>query len=290
MGVETAGGTRSGIGARLRAGRERRGLTILQAAEKMHVDARILESLEAEDFIALGAPVFARGHLRHYAELVGEPVQELQSLYSSTGPVAQPDLTRVPRGEASGDNRRLAAPAGVVLLGFAIIGAVWWVLTMPKAQMRTRSVHAPAPAQASTPAQAPAQASTPAQANAPAQVRAPAQANTPAMNLSGRSQSSASAPAVAQAAGRDRLTLRFTNASWLEVYDSGGSKLFYDTAAAGSVRSFEGTPPMRVVLGNAPGVTVQVNGHAADLASLTRGNGSALFIVDRSGHVNAPSP
>ena len=63
MAVE-AGDARSGIGARLRAGREKLGLTILQAAERLHVDPKILESLEIEDFDALGAPVFARGHLR----------------------------------------------------------------------------------------------------------------------------------------------------------------------------------------------------------------------------------
>ena len=43
---------------------------------------RILESLEAENFAALGAAVYAQGHLRHYAELVGEPAAELQELYA----------------------------------------------------------------------------------------------------------------------------------------------------------------------------------------------------------------
>ena len=56
MAAEAGGDIRAGIGTRLRAAREKKSLTILQAAEKMHVDARILESLEAEDFAALGAP------------------------------------------------------------------------------------------------------------------------------------------------------------------------------------------------------------------------------------------
>ena len=62
---DTGSDTRSGIGARLRAGRERMGLTLLQVAEKLHVDAKVIESLEAERFDALGAPVFVKGHLRH---------------------------------------------------------------------------------------------------------------------------------------------------------------------------------------------------------------------------------
>ena len=54
-----------GIGARLRAGREKLGLTVLQVAERIHTDAKIVEAIEAENFDALGAPVYARGHIRH---------------------------------------------------------------------------------------------------------------------------------------------------------------------------------------------------------------------------------
>ena len=47
-----AGGV--GIGARLRAARERKGQTVLQAAEKLHVDARLLEALETRELRATG--------------------------------------------------------------------------------------------------------------------------------------------------------------------------------------------------------------------------------------------
>ena len=72
MAAQAGGDSRAGIGSRLRAAREKKGLTILQAAEKVHLDPRILESLEAEGFAALGAAVYVKGHMRHYAEFVGE--------------------------------------------------------------------------------------------------------------------------------------------------------------------------------------------------------------------------
>lgn len=78
-----AGGDARGIGARLRGAREKRGLTILQAAEKLHVDARMLEALEAGNFAALGALVYVRGHLRRYAELLGEPPPEPAEQYAA---------------------------------------------------------------------------------------------------------------------------------------------------------------------------------------------------------------
>jgi cytoskeleton protein RodZ len=96
--------------------------------------------------------------------------------------------------------------------------------------------------------------------------------------------------ATARAAREAQLTLRFSAESWAEVYDSGGERLFYDIGSADSVRTFKGTPPLRVVLGNAPGVVVEVNGRAADLAGLTHADGSAQFVVNRSGRVSRPAP
>ena len=115
-----AGGV--GIGARLRAARESKGLTVLQAAEKLHVDARVLEALEAENFEPLGADVYVRGHLRRYAELVGESPAELQELYSDTSRQPRPDLTRIPRGERAPDSARLMLPALLGVLGLALAG------------------------------------------------------------------------------------------------------------------------------------------------------------------------
>ena len=85
----------SGIGARLRAGRERMGLSVLQVAERMHTDPKIVEAVEADNFEVMGAPVYARGHIRHYAELVGETAAELIALYSDSSKVAQPSRNAI---------------------------------------------------------------------------------------------------------------------------------------------------------------------------------------------------
>jgi len=86
MASEVGGEQRCGTGARLRGAREKKGLTVHEAAEKLHVDARTLEALEAEDFAALGADVYVRGHLRRYAEFIGESPAELQELYAGGAP------------------------------------------------------------------------------------------------------------------------------------------------------------------------------------------------------------
>lgn len=311
-----------GIGARLRAGREKLGLTVLQAAERLHVDPRILEAIESEDFLSLGAPVYARGHLRHYAELVGEPVAQLMEAFSCVQLEAPPDLTRIAKAPPSSESNKLIVPALFVLAVFAVAGAVGWVLSLSPPQPIPTN-EAPAPAQ-NADRQAPGPAapgsggvSTPARPGA-AQPRAgasathfasaegagsitvpvsPSPAGTP-VQTPGGTASSASPPAAAAAAAgapaaestphpsRDQqVTLRYSADCWTEVYDSSGQRLFYDVGAAGSTRTLKGTAPLRIVLANAAGVAVEVDGHGTSIARMAQPDGSAEFVVNRSGRI-----
>jgi cytoskeleton protein RodZ len=259
--TEAGGETRCGIGTRLRAAREARGLTILQAAEKLHVDARVLESLEAEDFASLGAAVYARGHLRRYAELIGEAPAELQSLYPAAAAASGPDLTRIPRRAPDPHSSRLMTLALLVLLAVTIAGVLWWVLTLPAAK--------PRPVSATSGIAAPGDSSA-------------AQLLTALANASG-----GGAPPAG--AGQAQLALRFYGVSWAQVSDASGRRLFEGLNAADSARTLSGTPPLRIIIGNAPGVTVRLNGQKVELEGLVHRDGSARFQVDGSGHA-APLP
>src|ERR1700761_5456982 len=130
-----------GIGARLRAGREKLGLTVFQAAEKLHTDQRVVDALEADDFAALGAPVYARGHIKHYAELVGESPTELAALYANLSRVEQPDLTRIAKAPPSDGSNKLVVPALFAIAVFAVAGAVWWLSALYKKSPRTDEQH-----------------------------------------------------------------------------------------------------------------------------------------------------
>ena len=80
-----------------------------------------------------------------------------------------------------------------------------------------------------------------------------------------------------------RLKLELTNDSWVEVYDSRGERLFYDVASAGSVQSVAGRGPLRVVLGNAAGVTVEVDGQVRAIPANAIDGEGARFVVNRAG-------
>jgi cytoskeletal protein RodZ len=118
-----------GIGARLQAARERSGLSLLQAARHLHVDPAVIHGLETENFGELGAAVFVRGHLRHYAELVRESAPELLALYTgSTRAGPPPDLTLMPHARQNSSWRGALLLTGLALvIGVGLIGSIRWI-------------------------------------------------------------------------------------------------------------------------------------------------------------------
>lgn len=319
MAAEAGGDVRAGIGTRLKAAREKKGLTILQAAEKMHVDPRILESLEAENFAALGAAVYVKGHMRHYAELVGEQAAELQGLYAATTRAApvQPDLTRISRVQPVTDVTKLAGPAVIALVAIAAIGTLWWLVSAPSEKPLPTVVQAsarPGENTASGPEASGSEASSPVsvvtEAPAPQGSRrnqqttggqpgtggkvaksAPVSTNTaatptPAVARAVPGAAAAGASPTASPPARTKegqLTLKFSSDSWAEVYDASGQRLFYDVGAASSAHTVKGTAPMRVVLGNASGVALEYNGRPAVIPSAVLPDGSVHLVINAHG-------
>jgi cytoskeleton protein RodZ len=117
------------IGKQLLASRERQGLTVLQAAESLRVDTAVIDALEAGQFMALGAPVFARGYLRQYAEFLGESLDDVTGRYNTLSESsASPDITAVPHLSTQGGARRARWPLVVVALVLMLIALVWWAM------------------------------------------------------------------------------------------------------------------------------------------------------------------
>ena len=74
----------------------------------------------------------------------------------------------------------------------------------------------------------------------------------------------------------------------MQVADARGRVLLDGLLPGGSTRSVTGAAPLRVVLGNAPAVTLEVNGRPVSLAGLVRRRGDAHLLVDAAGQVSSP--
>jgi cytoskeleton protein RodZ len=270
------------IGERLRAGRERSGLSVAAAAEKLHLDPKVIEALEADRFADLGASVYVRGHLRRYGDFVGEPGAAMVESYLSSrvAPLPPPpDLTRIPHAEHRSDPRRLVTPLMGLACAAVLLLAIWWILAgsktgADKAVNESAAVPVALPPTSSVPV-----ANEPA---APVPTASPANSST-ATNAPAAATATPPKREEATTSRETRLKLALTNDSWVEIYDASGERLFYDVAGAGSVQNVTGRGPLRVVLGNSAGVTVEVDGQTRGIPANAADGEGARFVVNRSG-------
>src|SRR5271155_1180158 len=120
-------------GIKLKAERERRGLSAQKAADEMHLDRWVIDALEADDYTRIGPTVYAKGHLKKYAAMLGLPAAEILAGYESrpTGPIqvtsAGPSMLLSTRDEepAFGSWSPMKI-AGCLLAALLLAGVLWW--------------------------------------------------------------------------------------------------------------------------------------------------------------------
>lgn len=76
-----------------------------------------------------------------------------------------------------------------------------------------------------------------------------------------------------------RIVLEFSGESWVEIYDHQDQPLLYDLKAAGSRQTLEVVGPVRLFLGNAPEVSITVDGEILDVGRFTRRDNTARFRI-----------
>lgn len=281
-------------GARLAQLRERSGYTLMQVADDLHLDAAVVQRIEADDFRDLGAAVYVRGHLRRYARLLGEDPTLIEALYrAASGESRAPDLTRIvtqPYTSAPRSRRLGTWPS--VALGAIILfgGLVWWAVQQPKPKSATVGPAATASGEASSPAQPSGVPATSQSTGAMSANDASGGTATAAVGAGAPSAAVGqipvdSASADANPAGSSGLQLRFNADSWAEVYSQNGERRLYDLMTAGTTRRFVGGAPWRVILGNVSGVSVQVDGKSVTLPEASGDDPIVRAWLDRDGRV-----
>ncbi len=95
------------LGQRLKAERERRGMSTQKAADEMHLDTWVIDALETGDYQRIGPPVYAKGHLKKYATILGLPPAEIAAGFAPqpeapvVNPAAQPMNIRTTRASSA---------------------------------------------------------------------------------------------------------------------------------------------------------------------------------------------
>lgn len=272
-----------GFGEKLRLAREALGLTPAEVAAKLKLGPRQIEALEAEDLAHLPNDVFTRGFVRNFARLVEVDPEQLIVPVDIHAAVAE-TITAPSEGvifTSPGMRRWVLLP----LLGLAffvlLVAALYYWLR----QGEDALVSGPAipPSAMPTPAQPLAPLPTtnpqplplpiPPEAVVPADAVSAAPASEPPEPLPVSSlapapavQPAPSAPAGAVPGGNIH-TLRFVPGldAWIQVVDGKG-KRYSKLVSAGSVETFAGEAPFKLVVGEAAQVKLSYDGHHIDLA------------------------
>jgi len=251
-------------GTKLKAERERRGLSAQKAADEMHLDRWVIDALETDDYQRIGPTVYAKGHLKKYAALLGLPAAEILAGFESRAPsraeapAAGPSMLLSTRDDSPSSRRLSLVQLGAGAAIAVALGLLWWRPWHPHAKVA--SAAPPAASVQAAPADKPLESGVLSDASAASPAPAVA-APTPASD-SGAAIGTEVPTAPVPGAGRARLRLSFSADSWVDIHDASGKHTFAGNGLANSVKTLSGVAPLRVYLGFGSGVQLEINDRA----------------------------
>jgi cytoskeleton protein RodZ len=302
------------LGTQLRKAREAKDLGLDKIADELRIDARVLQALEEDRLDDIGvAPVFVKGYIKQYGRQLGLSYPDLHAAYVTQ--IGNDEIDLAPSQAIQlRDERQITIwiIAALVLLLVGVFLFVWWVgddaasprgASAPSASSvetrpAERRLGAPAVPARDAPAAAISDPSTTDVAPGDDAAVAPADTDptTPAPSAvapagqpaAGVNTGVAPAPlavsrsasvGVVAEAGAVAITLRFREESWVEITARDDRRVFYDLGNAGAEITLSAALPVRVLLGNAPGVDIMVDDMAFPIPQRGRRGNVANFVI-----------
>ncbi len=268
------------LGQRLKAEREKRGLTIEKLASETRIHARYFEAIEEDRIADLPSGFFYRSFVRQYARILDLPESEYMPAIQQSLDAEAEDLntreTALPkrnivvppmptgRFNAGEETKRWLVRLAVLIVVIAGSSGLYYLYQ----HWRATPAEAPIAAEQAAPEKASEIKSPSPQPQA--QIPPPGGETTPAEPSQGQQitpgppATEQQKPAEAQPPAQPsplNLTLVASADTWLQL-TADGKTIFMDVLKAGQARSFRGNTFMRLRLGNAGGVSMEFNGSA----------------------------
>jgi cytoskeletal protein RodZ len=251
------------VGRMVARARTDAGLTVAQVAEATRIRATLVTAIEDDDFRLCGGDVYARGHLKSIATAVGldpaDVVAQFDSDRGATRPVSapvEPLAGPMSASSSSGSLGALAGPLGVSVESGRRGGGANWTAVMALALVVVIGV-AVISALANRGGNAPVAQPTPSTSASPSVSATPTEDPTEEPTPD---PTTSPTDAVAEAEGVN-VALDITgSASWVLVTSSTGKELYQGTLTTGDTKTFKDDKLIKLVLGNAGAVSLNVNG------------------------------
>ena len=289
-------------GTILRARREQTNAELAVIARELNLDTWMLTALEEDDFEKFGAEVFAKGHLKHYAEHLGlNPDDVLFAYYQvaerkETTPVIKRNISSTSQKKNYVSIvkwiSRLVMFLVIAGLAYAayVFASKWLDDSKQDSQGTTEINLAPQNAandQASLgtialpnnsinyATDSNASAETTQAGNPQSQSEAKPIVNQ--VDAGQNSDATSSTPAVNKS---NILRFEFTQSSWVEVFDADNKQLIYDNKRPGTVQEITISGPTSIFFGNYPGVKLSFNGSTYAIPNSAKAGNTARFVLE----------
>jgi transcriptional regulator with XRE-family HTH domain len=234
------------VGEELSRARQERRLTVDDVAADTMIRATLIRAIEADNFDPCGGSVYARGHIRSIARVVGIDPKPLLAEFDSTHEGAAPaaltlaaaptDHEAVARSERHNRGPNWAAAMVAVLVLVVVAALVPFIAGHHGSNKPSSNAGAGPVTHPST---------TPSPAASPSHSASPPPSATAQLNTN-------------QASMLIRVT---KDSTWMSVETVAGSVLFEGLLPAGHQKLFTAKHGLKFVIGNAPAVDIVVNGH-----------------------------
>jgi cytoskeleton protein RodZ len=301
------GGEAQSAGSQLKRGREAAALSCADVAAKLKFSVKQIETLEADNYAALGGPTFVRGLARTYAKLLNlDSAPILEALNRGELPQETGQVSADRKGIPFPTEAQTVSPIlryvvmSVALIAFGILLLYFWhgeeffngpamglpvtkiappVPASPPVTVNVNPIVVDNPTVSTQPAPAPITPPTVTAERNPLPLQT-AQVLDKASDKAADKAVANPAPAATtgSATGAKRIQLSFTRDSWVEIRDGAGRILFSQLNPAGSVQSIEGRGPFELVIGNAPSVSLRYRDAIVDLKPYTRADVARLSL------------
>jgi cytoskeleton protein RodZ len=255
-------------GERLAEARREKQISVVEIAKELHLDEPKVRALESNDFEALGAPVFAKGHLRKYAELVGVDFNDVIAEYYEFN--REPPAPLVVNSQAKVRRELSPGPwiAVIIVLIFAAVAYWWFSARVPAGNtLLTPAIEAPLDSAAldvRTVTDEPLLEETVEDDSAEVVVE---EAPTAVVNEPD--------------AGLLELSVNYSGDCWTEITDAAGKRLYFGLGKDGRSIAVSGEAPMNVLFGDAQNVSILVNGVPRAISAAERRGKTARFTISQ---------
>ena len=292
------------VGETLRQAREAASYSIAYVSGQTHLPEEVIVALENNQFEELAGEVFVRGYIRSYARLLeidAQPLIDACGFSDSSAPKTATQRVAVRKKLKSSGVDPIVMWSSVTVITLLVgLLATWWINQDQEDPVQLAAVVEqvdPVQISEQRDEQSKNEHDSQHQVNlggldpkhvSVVQNEMPDIADSEQL-VEGESELEENvdnqveiieAPLSGGNIDKVRITVKFTEESWTEIFDARKRRLLHGLIKPGATRVIFGQAPFNVFLGNSPGVQFEINGKPFDHSVYVRRNNTARFLID----------